>query len=56
MENGYVESFSGRFRDECLNENWFCSTNFRVQFYWGALQISLLAAASQQPGLKDPTI
>lgn len=24
MENGYVESFNGRFRDECLNENWFC--------------------------------
>lgn len=24
MENGYVESFNGRLRDECLNENWFC--------------------------------
>ena len=23
MEKGYVESFNGRFRDECLNENWF---------------------------------
>ena len=23
MENGFVESFNGRFRDECLNENWF---------------------------------
>ena len=23
MENGYVESFNGRLRDECLNENWF---------------------------------
>jgi putative transposase len=23
MDNGYVESFNGRFRDECLNENWF---------------------------------
>jgi Integrase core domain len=23
MENGYVENFNGRFRDECLNENWF---------------------------------
>jgi putative transposase len=23
MENAYVESFNGRFRDECLNENWF---------------------------------
>jgi putative transposase len=23
MENSYVESFNARFRDECLNENWF---------------------------------
>ena len=23
MENGYVESFNGRFREECLNQNWF---------------------------------
>jgi putative transposase len=23
VENAYVESFNGRFRDECLNENWF---------------------------------
>jgi len=22
-ENDYVESFNGRFRDQCLNENWF---------------------------------
>jgi len=25
MQNGYVESFNGKFRDECLNENWFVS-------------------------------
>lgn len=25
MENGFVESFNGRFRDECLNEQWFKS-------------------------------
>jgi transposase InsO family protein len=24
-QNAYVESFSGRFRDECLNEHWFTS-------------------------------
>jgi len=24
-ENAYIESFNGRFRDECLNENWFTS-------------------------------
>lgn len=25
MQNGYAESFNGKFRDECLNENWFVS-------------------------------
>lgn len=25
QENGYIESFNGKFRDECLNENWFLS-------------------------------
>jgi putative transposase len=25
VENAYVESFNGRLRDECLNENWFMS-------------------------------
>lgn len=23
MQNGYIESFNGNFRDECLNEHWF---------------------------------
>jgi putative transposase len=23
MQNGHVESFNGRFRDECLNASWF---------------------------------
>jgi putative transposase len=25
VENAYVESFNGRLRDECLNENWFAT-------------------------------
>ena len=25
IENAYVESFNGKFRDECLNEHWFIS-------------------------------
>ena len=25
VQNAYIESFNGRFRDECLNENWFVS-------------------------------
>ena len=23
MQNGFIECFNGRFRDECLNEHWF---------------------------------
>ena len=23
MQNGFIESFNGRLRDECLNANWF---------------------------------
>lgn len=22
MQNGYIENFNGKFRNECLNENW----------------------------------
>jgi len=25
IENAFIESFNGKFRDECLNENWFTS-------------------------------
>lgn len=25
QQNAYIESFNGKFRDECLNENWFVS-------------------------------
>lgn len=25
IQNAFVESFNGRFRDECLNQHWFCS-------------------------------
>jgi len=27
QQNAYIESFNGKFRDECLNENWFVSLN-----------------------------
>jgi putative transposase len=23
VQNGYIESFNGKFRDECLKEHWF---------------------------------
>ena len=25
QQNAYIESFNGKFRDECLNEHWFIS-------------------------------
>jgi putative transposase len=25
IENAYIDSFNGKFRDECLNEHWFVS-------------------------------
>ncbi|MBB5020691.1 transposase InsO family protein [Chitinivorax tropicus] len=28
-QNAYIESFNGRFRDECLNEHWFTSLRLR---------------------------
>ena len=27
MQNAFVESFNGKFRDECLNEHWFKDLN-----------------------------
>jgi putative transposase len=27
VENAYIESFNGKFRDECLNEHWFVTMN-----------------------------
>jgi len=36
IENAYVESFIGRLRDECLNENWFINLKHARQVieYW----------------------
>ena len=31
VENAYIESFNGRFRDECLNEHWFISLDHARQ-------------------------
>jgi putative transposase len=29
MQNGHVESFHGRLRDECLNASWFCKVKLQ---------------------------
>ena len=31
-ENGYIESFNGRLRDECLNTSWFRTLNQCLAF------------------------
>ena len=30
VENAYIESFNGKFRDECLNEHWFTEPRARA--------------------------
>ena len=40
MENAYIESFNGKFRDECVNEHWFVTIaqarrlieNWRIEY------------------------
>ena len=36
VENAYMESFNGKLRDECLNDNWFMSLEHAQQVieYW----------------------
>jgi putative transposase len=49
IENAYAESFIGRLRDECLNENWFISLsharevieNWRIDYNKGRPHTSL---------------
>ncbi len=49
VDNCFMESFNGRFRDECLNENWFMSLdqarkiieNWRVDYNQSRLHSSL---------------
>jgi putative transposase len=53
MQNGHVESFNGRFRDECLNANCFqnlADARKKIEPVAGELQ---LRPAAQQPGLPD---
>ena len=54
MQNAFIESFNGKFRDECLNQNWFVSLDDarRMIEAWraGGLQ---LGAPAQQLGLSN---
>ena len=52
MQNGYIESFNGKFRDECLNENWFVSLGDARQII--ELEAALQPGASTLgPGLQN---
>ncbi|WP_072768034.1 integrase core domain-containing protein [Nitrosospira sp. Nsp11] len=36
-QNLYIESFNGRFRDECLNDHWFLTwerARILIEFWW----------------------
>ena len=49
MENGYIESFNGKLRDECLNLHWFLDladarvmiADWRTDYYRDPLHISM---------------
>lgn len=49
QQNGFIESFNGKFRDECLNENWFLSLadarriieDWRIDYNWNRPHSSL---------------
>lgn len=68
VQNALVESFNGRFRDECLNENWFTSLDdartkiesWRWDYNWvrphGSLgQETPVEFAKQSSGLRPPS-
>ncbi|WP_375371942.1 IS3 family transposase [Bordetella holmesii] len=69
VENAYIESFNGKFRDECLNEHWFLSLrqakslieNWRVEYNTdrphsalGYLTPAQFVQAHQKEGLNRP--
>jgi putative transposase len=52
MENGYIESFNIKFRDECLNENWF----FDLADARRKIAIAILILANPQTDFKKPAV
>ena len=68
VENAYIESFNGKFRDECLNEHWFLDLDharelieeWRVDYNWVRPHSSLNNATPEEfarahAGLRSPT-
>ncbi len=51
MQNGFVESFNGRLRGECLNEHLFANLNEARQII-GEWRIDYTSTGSRQPSLQ----
>ena len=43
MRNGYIDSFNGKFRDECLNEQWFETMQLGKLVRWHSLATAVRA-------------
>ena len=57
MQNAYVESLNGKFRDECLNEHWFLDLNDArrtIETYWGAGQQQGASEVPSNHAMKMP--
>ena len=50
VQNGYIESFNGRLRDECLNQHWFRSLNDATADRGGVAAGLQSSATTQRPG------
>ena len=60
MQNGYIESFNGKFRTECLNQHWFRNLdeardhieNWRIEYNWVKPHSSLDNLTPEEYALK----
>jgi len=56
MQNAFIENFNGRFRDECLNVNWFHNLHhdrFAVSFLAVVSDLPLLLVLHIDPPVPD---
>ena len=47
-DNAFIEAFNGRFRQECLNENWFLSLEDAAENVKGGIQLDPLALSERE--------
>ena len=53
VQNAFIESFNGKFRDECLNQNWFVSLAEARQDHRSVASGLQYGASAQQPGVSN---